>query len=115
MFCVPLTADQRTALQFRIPVVSLDVPGLNETGLGDVSLKLTHVAALTWKYGLVLTGEFVFDTFSSDFAGNGTEYLKLGVTYARFLPNGAIFAPAVVHIGTSPAATCYVMWTVIPV
>lgn len=89
----------RTALRLTVPVVGFDgVPGVDSTyALGDVSLRLTHIAAVTPKYGNVFQAEIYADSAERPELGYGNTALKLTFIHARFLSNGAIFAPSLGH------------------
>ena len=96
-FTESLGAAQKSSLEFKLPIVSTDVLGDTDFGAGDLSLKFTHLATLTPKYGILLTLEAIFDTADAVEHGTGSNVLKPGITYARFLPGGAIFAPTLQH------------------
>ena len=87
----------RTSLRFRVPVVSNNFTTNSDFGLGDVSLRITHVSTLTRTHGIVLQGEIFFDTADQADHGTGKTVLKASVIYAKFLKNKAIFAPAFVQ------------------
>ncbi len=93
----PISADGRTALQFKLPVTGTTADAFSGVDIGDASVKLTRVLALTGRYGIVASGELSFDTAGRSSGGSGTEVLKLTLVYAKFLKGGAIFAPAIVH------------------
>jgi hypothetical protein len=85
------------SLRLRVPVQMNDVLGNAGHDLGDASVMLTHVFGLTRTHGWVVQGEAVFDTAARPELGTGKNVLKGTLIYARFLPTGAIFAPAVVQ------------------
>ena len=93
----PLGKRQDYSLMYRLPVARIDAPGMRKTGLGDASLKLGHVFGLSRKGGYVAQGEMVFDTAASAALGTGQNVFKGSFIVARFLENGAIFAPALVQ------------------
>ncbi|KAF1719234.1 hypothetical protein [Pseudoxanthomonas wuyuanensis] len=93
---MPFGEKQDYSIRLRVPVVSNDVTGDGDFGIGDVSLTGTHVFGLTRKRGLVVQGELILDSASRDELGTGRNVLKGTFIYARFLPQG-IFAPALVH------------------
>lgn len=93
----PLGAAQRSSIELKLPIVSSDVIGGSTYGSGDFSLKYTNLPVLTQKYGIVLTVEAIFNTANEADQGLGSNVLKPGITYARFLSNGAIFAPTLQH------------------
>jgi hypothetical protein len=94
---LPIGADKRTNIRVRVPIEANDVLGNGSLGLGDVSIKANHVLKITPKYGLVVAGEMAFDTADRLELGTGKTVFKGTFIYAKFLKNGAIFAPAVVH------------------
>lgn len=93
----PIGEKKRTNFRVRVPLEINDALGSNRLGLGDVSIKSNHVLKITPKYGLVVSGEMVFDTADRPEHGTGKTVFKGSFIYAKFLKNGAIFAPAVVH------------------
>lgn len=93
----PFGAKHDYSLTYRVPVATIDAPGLHKTGLGDASLKVGHVFGLTRKGGYVAQGEMVFDTAAHAALGTGQNVFKGTFIVARFLQNGAIFAPAFVQ------------------
>ncbi len=99
-FTQPLGAAQRSSLEFKFLVVGSDIVGDSDYGIGDASLKFTHLAALTQQYGILLTLEAILDTADEADQGFGSSALRPGITYARFLPGGAIFAPTLQHAFT---------------
>ncbi len=96
-YSLPVTPDKRTAVQIKVPFVTASFDTGSGLGLGDASLRLTRVFDVTREYGIVGQAELIFDTAERRALGNGTEVLKLTGIYARFLPNGGILAPAIVH------------------
>ncbi len=114
-FTTPLPGDGRTGLQLKLPLPSSNAVD-SGFGLGDVSAKLIRVLTLTPQYGIVATGEVVLDTADRADRGAGVDQFKLGVTYARFLEGGAIFAPALIHtesLGSVDAGRADISSTVI--
>jgi hypothetical protein len=93
----PIEGWGRTSLRLRVPAVRATALGRDSFGLGDVSLKGTHVAELNRTYALVFTGELAFDTAARTELGTGQNVLKPAIIYAKFLKDGSIFAPAMVH------------------
>lgn len=96
----PIGAAQRSSLEFKFLAVGSNVVGDSDFGIGDTSLKFTHLSTLTQKYGILLTLEAIFDTADEADQGFGSNALRPGITYARFLPGGAIFAPTLQHAFT---------------
>ena len=84
-------------LRVKVPLVSNDVFGDASVGVGDIGVRLGHVITRTPQYGWVVNAELVFDTADGTGRGTGQNVLKTGLVYARFLKDGHIFAPAVVH------------------
>lgn len=93
---LPFGEKQDYSLRLRVPVISNDVAGNDDFGLGDVSLTGTHVFGLTPQRGLVVQAELAFDSASRAELGTGKHVFKGTFIYARFLSKG-IFAPALVH------------------
>ena len=86
-----------TTLRVKVPLVSNDVFGDSSVGVGDIGVRLGHVVTRTPQYGVVVNAELVFDTADGIGRGTGQNVLKTGLVYARFLKDGHIFAPAVIH------------------
>jgi len=93
----PFGEKKNFNLRARLPVVRVDVLGNDNYDVGDFSLKLNHVYTLTRQYAIVLAGEMTFDTAQRAELGTGKNVFKGSFIYAKFLANGAIFAPAVVQ------------------
>ena len=89
--------EGRSAVQLTVPVTSVDVLGDDGFGLGDIGLRYTNVAVVTPQYGLVFQLEAELPTADRDELGTGHVVLKPTVIYARFLKNGAILAPSLLH------------------
>ena len=96
-FTQPFTEKKDYSVRAKLPVMRVDFPGAGGYGIGDFSIKLTHVANLTQRYALVVGAEMVFDTAARPELGSGHNVAKVNLIYAKFLQNGAIFAPAVVQ------------------
>jgi hypothetical protein len=90
----PIDAAKKWALIARVPFASVDAGGNDDFDLGDASLKLSHVYGLTKTHAWVAQGELIFDTAARPELGTGKHVFKGTLIYARFLQNGAIFAPA---------------------
>jgi hypothetical protein len=90
---VPISADRRTGLNLKLPVVSNSL-GEDGYGLGDFTIKITRVPVVTPKYGVVVSAEAVLNTADAPDRGFGVNALKLTAIYAAFLKSGAIFAPS---------------------
>jgi hypothetical protein len=93
----PLGAARRTSLRLKVPFVRNDALGSDDFGLGDLGLKASHILHLTRSYGLLTSAEFVFDSAERAELGSGQNVFKPGFTYAKFLKDGSIFAPAIVQ------------------
>lgn len=91
----PFGAKKNMSLGVTVPFASGPVDG--SFGLGDVSVKFTHVPTVTARYGLAYAIEASFDTAARNDLGAGQSSVKLSGFYARFLDGGAIFAPALVQ------------------
>jgi hypothetical protein len=96
-YTVPLGAKRDYSLRLRVPVVRNTVLGNGGYGLGDVQLQLSHVFGVTREGGMVVQGDIAFDSAKRPELGAGKTVLKGTFIYARFLPDGAIVAPALVH------------------
>ncbi|MGE5319101.1 MAG: hypothetical protein ACM3KD_02870 [Hyphomicrobiaceae bacterium] len=94
-YAFPIGAAKNMSLAINLPYAS----GVADSsfGMGDASLKFTHVADLNKERGLAYTAEVIFDTASRDELGSGQTVLKASGFYAKFLEGGAIFVPAVVQ------------------
>ena len=90
----PIDAAKKWAVIARVPVASVDAGGEDSFDLGDASLKVSHVYGLTKTHAWVAQGELIFDTAARPELGTGKDVFKGTLIYARFLKNGAIFAPA---------------------
>lgn len=93
----PIGEKANYNLRVRLPVVRNDVLGNEGYNVGDFSLKLNHVYKLTRQYAIILAAEMSFDTADRAELGTGKNVFKPTFIYAKFLENGAIFAPAVVQ------------------
>jgi hypothetical protein len=93
-YTLPFGAKRDFSLRLRVPLTYVDVFGNDNHGLGDVSLQLVHVFGLTRKRAFVAQAELLFDTAGRPELGSGRDVLKGTLIYARFLDDGAIFAPA---------------------
>jgi hypothetical protein len=89
----PISADRRTSLNLKLPLVSNSL-GEDGYGLGDFSIKITHVPVVTRTHGIVVSAEAVLNTADAPDRGFGVDALKLTAIYAVFLKSGAIFAPS---------------------
>lgn len=96
-YTMPIGARQDYSVRFRVPLASVDVAGKDSYALGDASILLGHVFGLTRERGYVLQGEMVFDTADRPELGTGKDVFKGTFIYAKFLSDGGIFAPALVH------------------
>lgn len=89
---------QKTSLRFTLPVVGFDAPGLeDDPDLGDLSVRATYLVDVNRERGIVLQGEVFADTAARRELGYGTTVFKATAIYAKFLPGGRIFAPAISH------------------
>ena len=93
----PFGAKSDYSLRVRVPMVRNDALGHDNFGVGDFSLKINHVASLARTHATVVACEMAFDTAARPELGTGKNVIKPAFIYAKFLKNGAIFAPAVVH------------------
>jgi hypothetical protein len=93
-YSTPITSDARTAIRLTVPLVQNDVFGHEGYSLSDVGVKITDVVKITRQYGLVIAGEFTFDTANQIEGGTGKNVFKGTFTYAKFLQGGSIFAPS---------------------
>lgn len=69
----------------------------SDHGLGDVSLKFTHVVDVNPNNGFAYTAELFMDTADRPDLGNGQEVLEVSAFYAKFFPEGSLVAPALVQ------------------
>ncbi|MCU0759417.1 MAG: hypothetical protein MUF07_09545 [Steroidobacteraceae bacterium] len=90
----PFGDARRWAVIARVPLASVDAGGDDSFAVGDASLKLSHVFGLTKTQAWVAQGEVIGDTAERPELGTGRNVFKGTLIYARFLGNGAIFAPA---------------------
>lgn len=86
-----------TSIQVKVPLAALDARGDDSYALGDVSVKYTRVFGVTPQRGFVFSTEIFFDTAERPELGTGKYVVKPTLIYAKFLKNGDIFAPAIVH------------------
>lgn len=93
----PLGEKRDYSLRLRVPVMRNTVLGNDGYGLGDVQLQLAHVFGVSRKGGMVVQGEVAFDSAKRPELGSGKTVLKGTFIYARFLSDGGILAPALVH------------------
>lgn len=96
-YAVPIGEKKNYFVRARVPVNSNNVFGDSGLGIGDASLTVGHFFGLTREHGFVVLGELFFDTASRPELGTGKNVFKGTFIYAKFLSNGDIFAPALVH------------------
>lgn len=88
----------KTSLRLTLPVVGFDAPGVSDSyDLGDIALRATYILDVNRQRGLVLQGEIFGDTADRPLLGYDAVVLKATGIYAKFLPGGQIFAPALSH------------------
>jgi hypothetical protein len=87
----------RSAVKVEVPFSSVDVLGNKSMDIGDVSFKFTNIPVVTRKYGIVIGLEMVLNTAARPELGSGKNVLKPSFIYAKFLKNGSIIAPSLVH------------------
>lgn len=92
---VPFGAGNNMSLEFRLAYASGPID--DSYGLGDLSLKFTHVLEVNASYGIAYTAKLSFDSADRPDLGAGQTVLELSGFYARFLKNGGIVAPALVQ------------------
>jgi len=97
IFQTPVGGKSDYALRLRVPYVATNLVGNSQFGMGDIGVKLSHVFGVDREGGSVVSGEYVFDSAHRPELGAGRDVFKGTFIYARFLPGGAIFAPAIVH------------------
>lgn len=93
-FTQPFGATKNMSIGITVPYASGALDG--DYGLGDFSVKFTHVPIVTSTYGVAYTAEVFFDTASRRELGNGHEVGKFSGFYVNFLRSG-IIAPALVQ------------------
>ena len=86
--------NDQTNLVLKLPVVSTDVTGEQETGFGDAELRWNWIPYMSQKFGLVLGAEFFFDTATEDSVGTGKHAAAPLVVGVFMFPSGLLFAPA---------------------
>ncbi len=96
-YTVPFGDKRDYSLRVRVPVVRNTVFGNGGYGLGDVQFQLSHVFGVTREGGMVVQGDLALDSAKRPELGAGKTVLKGTFIYARFLSDGAIIAPALVH------------------
>lgn len=94
---VGIPFGSRKQFQFQLTVPYADSALDDDFGLGDVSLKFVHVVDVNASRGIAYTAELFVDTADRPDLGNGQEVLEFSAFYAKFLPGGNIFAPALVQ------------------
>jgi hypothetical protein len=94
-YSLPFGEGKRMSLAANLPYASGVID--DDFDFGDASLKFTHVTSLNQQRGIAYTAEVIFDTAERAELGTGQTVLKLSAFYAKFLQNGAIFAPAFVQ------------------
>lgn len=87
----------RSAVRMEVPLSSVDVLGDRSLGLGDISVKYTNIPVVTREYGIVIGAELVLNTADRPELGTGKNVFKPSFIYAKFLKNGSIIAPSLVH------------------
>jgi hypothetical protein len=97
MFQYITPLSPQTKLTFKLPLVRNDTLGNTAYGRGDGALALTHVYTRTKTHGIVLIGELAFNSAGRDELGSGKHVFKGTYIHARFLQDGSIVAPALVH------------------
>ena len=95
VYAQPFGPARHKSLQVTLPYASgvLD----NSYALGDVGLKFVHVVDVNERRGFAYTAELLLNSADRPELGRGQTVAKVSGFYARFLPNGSIFAPALVH------------------
>lgn len=93
----PLGDKKDHVLRMRVPISRMTVFGNDHYNLGDASVRWNHVMKITPHYGLISALAMTFDTAQRSDLGAGKNVLMGGLTYAKFLKNGSIFAPAFQH------------------
>lgn len=96
-YTLPFGAKNDWSLRFRAPIVRNTAFGRGGFGHGDGSVQLSHVFGVSRAGGMVVQGEYIADTASRPERGSGRNVLKGTFIYARFLADGDIIAPAIVH------------------
>jgi hypothetical protein len=92
----PVSEDRRSTLRMTVPFATVGVPGTTRSGIGDIGVAFTRVMKVTRQYGVVLTGEGIFNTASDARLGTGQNVFKGSAVYAKFLKHG-IIAPSLVQ------------------
>jgi hypothetical protein len=89
-------AEGKMNLRLSAPFIDTDAGGGSESGFGDISLKWNWIPMLDAKNAWLTSMEVFAPTAKT---GLGTEQWTLapGITYARFVNENIIIAPALIH------------------
>ncbi len=94
-FGIPFGPGNPMALELRLPYTSGPID--DSYGLGDMSLKFTHVPVVNPSFGIAYTAKLSFDTADRPDLGSGQTVLELSGFVAKFLEDGSIISPALVQ------------------
>lgn len=89
--------SSRNSIRVRVPFAAVDVLGNRGMALGDVGVRFNWIPHVDRSYGIVVQNELQLDTAARPELGAGKTVLKSTSIYAKFLRDGSIFAPALVH------------------
>lgn len=93
----PFGSKKNFSIRVRLPFTSVNVVDDESYDVGDLQVKLTKVTKPSASYGVVLQGELAFDTADRPELGSDRTMFKGTAIYAKFLDEGHIFAPGIVH------------------
>jgi len=94
-FGVPFGSRKNMSMTFTLPYASGPID--DSFGLGDLNLKFVQVLDVNASRGYAYTVKLTFDTADRPDLGGGQTVLELSGFYAKFLKNGSIIAPSLVH------------------
>ncbi|CDZ68132.1 Conserved hypothetical protein [Neorhizobium galegae bv. orientalis] len=89
--------DGRAAVRLTIPFSATDILGGSESGIGDISAKLSWVPYMSRQQAFILSTEVYAPTATEDALGSGKWVIAPGITWAYFASREIIIAPAYIH------------------
>ncbi len=94
-YAEPLLPNLKLTLE--LPLIGTDFAGDTDVGLGDASIKASHIPYANDQFGIALGLDLTAPTASQELLGADKWQLGPSVTFAFFMPNNVIFAPAYKH------------------
>ncbi len=85
------------SVRLRVPITAVSSAGNDRLAMGDIGARFNWIPEVNRRYGIVVQAEMIFDTAARAELGTGKNVFKGTFIYARFLRDGSIFAPALVH------------------